>query len=512
MGGTYATEFEQYGEFNYEGLTVTAAYDAGETITEAVTGFTVEADLSTAGNKKAEVMLNSVKIAEYDITVNPSAKEDPALAYSPTSVVLTLGDALSAPTFSNDYKVSPISYESSKPAVATVDAEGNIALAGGCGTAVITASFAGDDDYIDSEATFTITVNEPVEDLTGTWVLATSVAAGDKIIIGATYQDATKSMGAQNGNNRLAVASTLDAGVLSPGEGTKVFTLVDAGDGKFAIQALNGNYLSAAGTGTSNYLKEAADYTADNAKWSISIDGEGVASVVALSNNRNAMQYNSGSTLFSCYASVTSQRPINIYKKDAAPEPVYETVRAGLTPNNYYTVCWPKAMTAIKGGTLWSFAGKDENMAYLIQENAPLVAGRPYIIYATDTKLEAVVEGDDAAAGSNNGLYGTLDYMDAAALSAAGATYMLKSNELRPIGTNNHLDANRAYVILDNISGGAPANVPAHMVRKMPLQGQTTTDIDALNASETPVKMMIDGQLFILRGEKLYDATGRLVK
>ncbi len=512
LGGTYATEFEQYGEFNYEGLTVTAAYDAGETITEAVTGFTVEADLSTAGNKKAEVMLNSVKIAEYDITVNPSAKEDPALAYSPTSVVLTLGDALSAPTFSNDYKVSPISYESSKPAVATVDAEGNIALAGGCGTAVITASFAGDDDYIDSEATFTITVNEPVEDLTGTWVLATSVAAGDKIIIGATYQDATKSMGAQNGNNRLAVASTLDAGVLSPGEGTKVFTLVDAGDGKFAIQALNGNYLSAAGTGTSNYLKEAADYTADNAKWSISIDGEGVASVVALSNNRNAMQYNSGSTLFSCYASVTSQRPINIYKKDAAPEPVYETVRAGLTPNNYYTVCWPKAMTAIKGGTLWSFAGKDENMAYLIQENAPLVAGRPYIIYATDTKLEAVVEGDDAAAGSNNGLYGTLDYMDAAALSAAGATYMLKSNELRPIGTNNHLDANRAYVILDNISGGAPANVPAHMVRKMPLQGQTTTDIDALNASETPVKMMIDGQLFILRGEKLYDATGRLVK
>lgn len=512
LGGTYATEFEQYGEFNYEGLTVTAAYDAGETITEAVTGFTVEADLSTAGDKKAEVMLNSVKIAEYDITVTPSAKENPALAYSPTSVVLTLGDALSAPTFSNTHNVSPITYSSDKPAVATVDEEGNIALAGGCGTAVITASFAGDDDYIDSEATFTITVNEPVEDLTGTWVLATSVAVGDKIIIGATYQDATKSMGAQNGNNRLAVASTLDAGVLSPGEGTKVFTLVDAGDGKFAIQALNGNYLSAAGTGTSNYLKEAADYTADNAKWSISIDGEGVASVVALSENRNAMQYNSGSTLFSCYASVTSQRPINIYKKDAAPEPAYETVRSGMTPNNYYTVCWPKAMTAIKGGSLWSFAGRDASMAYLIQENAPFVAGRPYIIYATDTKLEAVVEGDDAAAGSNNGLYGTLSYMNATDLSDAGATYMLKSNELRPIGTNNHLDANRAYVILNNISGGAPANVPAHMVRKMPLQGQTTTDIDALNASENPVKMMIDGQLFILRGEKLYDATGRLVK
>ena len=33
-----------------------------------------------------------------------------------------------------------------------------------------------------------------------------------------------------------------------------------------------------------------------------------------------------------------------------------------------------------------------------------------------------------------------------------------------------------------------------------------------LNASETPMKVMIDGTLYILRGEKKYDATGRLVK
>jgi hypothetical protein len=38
------------------------------------------------------------------------------------------------------------------------------------------------------------------------------------------------------------------------------------------------------------------------------------------------------------------------------------------------------------------------------------------------------------------------------------------------------------------------------------------TGVDAINASEKPMKLMIDGQLFILRGEKMYDATGRLVK
>ena len=137
------------------------------------------------------------------------------------------------------------------------------------------------------------------------------------------------------------------------------------------------------------------------------------------------------------------------------------------------------------------------------------MAGRPYIIYATDTKLEAVVEGDDAAAGNHNGLYGTLVYMTNSDLQAAGATYMLKNNMLQPVGAG-YLSANRAYVILSEISAPVPA--PGKIIKTMPLQGQTVTGIDELNASDTPAKLMINGQLFILRGEKMYDAQGRLVK
>ena len=205
-----------------------------------------------------------------------------------------------------------------------------------------------------------------------------------------------------------------------------------------------------------------------------------------------------------CWSSYTAPEP---------PTPAYTDIRTGLTAGNYFTVCWPKEMTAIKGATLWSFAGKDDNMVYLIQEEAPFEAGKPFIAYATSEKLEAVVEGDDAAAGSNNGLYGTLSYMDADALAAAGATYMLKSNALRPIGTNNHLDANRAYVILDNITGGKPSNVPAHKVRSMPMQkdqAQGIEDVQGDNVQST--KVLINGNLYILRGEKVFDATGRLVK
>ena len=36
--------------------------------------------------------------------------------------------------------------------------------------------------------------------------------------------------------------------------------------------------------------------------------------------------------------------------------------------------------------------------------------------------------------------------------------------------------------------------------------------MENLNVSDKPVKMIINGQLFILRGEKMYDAKGQLVK
>ena len=524
LGGTYATEFEQYGEFNFEGLTVTAAYDELETITEAVTGFTVEADLNTAGAAKANVMLNSVKIAEYDITVTASAKTDPALAYNPASVILTLGQSLTAPAFSNDYNVSPITYNSDKKAVATVDAEGNIALAGGTGTAVITASFAGDDEYIASEATFTITVNEPAEDLSGTWVVATSIAAGDRIIIGATVGEVTKTMGLQNTNNRAAVTSTLADGVLTPGEGTKTFLVVNAGDGKFALQALNGKYLTSATSGTGNNLLEAANYENDNAKWTIEIDGEGVASVVAAAGNRKYMKYNNGSTLFSCYQYETSQSPINIYKKGAAPEPVvtWTPIRSeALEIGRYYTVCLNKAIAQIDGASFWSITYGTESLAYLEEEIPselePLAAGKPFIFLTTSAEPKVVLTGDEVGTPVANGaLRGTLVGLSASAvddiIAADGDIYMLQSNALHPVtaGNGNYLASNRAYVLKSALASGNPA--PGRNVRTMPLQGQTATGIDALNAADAPVKVMINGQLFILRGEKMFDATGRLVK
>jgi len=92
---------------------------------------------------------------------------------------------------------------------------------------------------------------------------------------------------------------------------------------------------------------------------------------------------------------------------------------------------------------------------------------------------------------------------------------MLFQNELRPIGTNNHLDANRAYVLYNLLEiAPSPNFAPGKNVKAMPLHGDAATGMDQITNDPSAItnKVIIDGRLYILRGEKLYDATGRLVK
>ena len=48
--------------------------------------------------------------------------------------------------------------------------------------------------------------------------------------------------------------------------------------------------------------------------------------------------------------------------------------------------------------------------------------------------------------------------------------------------------------------------------RVFSMGGRIDTGMDALNAADAPVKVMINGQLYILRGEKMFDVKGQLVK
>ncbi len=143
---------------------------------------------------------------------------------------------------------------------------------------------------------------------------------GDWLITGVKDENAVAALAYDgSGNNLKQVAITIEptGSITSEADLTDAlmtFTKVTEGEyaGLYTIQDANGKYLYAAASG-SNHLKAKAAPD-ENAYWSVSYDSESDChSIVATkSSNRNVMQYNSGSSIFACYASA-SQLPVKLY-------------------------------------------------------------------------------------------------------------------------------------------------------------------------------------------------------
>ena len=86
-----------------------------------------------------------------------SAKDQPGISWSKASATVTIGaDDNIFPTLTNPNNLT-VSYTSSKPEVATIDASGNISLVAE-GSTVISAIFEGNDTYEASTVTYNLTV------------------------------------------------------------------------------------------------------------------------------------------------------------------------------------------------------------------------------------------------------------------------------------------------------------------------------------------------------------------
>ena len=523
-----------------DGLTVSATYTLGGTPQTPV-DITEDVALEWSYDPLVEGQENVTITATYkgqtddiEITLDePVASADPVIYVQPS---LNVNFGTVAKDASVDAKTITVTLQNVAAATATLGGTNpeafNIDKTALVNGDVITISVVSTATLGNYSATITITDNEGlapqkvvnlslnVEDVetpvstTSEWIAATEIVNGMQVLIVGERNEKIYAVGAQTSNNRTAVEGSLSEGVFTPGENTMAFTVVAQEGDTYALQASNGKYLYAAGSGSGkNYLRS-QDEVDDNAKWTLSVS----SATANGTNTNNKLQLNNSSDIFSCYSS--TQKAIQFYVPKPAPAPEYETVRSGLEINRYYTVCLPKKVTAIKGASFWTLNNKSQDgaTAYLEEEtnNLPFAAGKPFIIQATAEKLEVVYEGAATEdAGTNGALHGTLVYMDAAALAAAGSdVYMLFSNELRPVGENNHLDANRAYVLLSELNAvaEAPQSAPGKRVRAMPMQPQVATGFEAAEANEAPRKVLINGEFFIIRGEKMYDAKGQLVK
>ena len=140
-----------------------------------------------------------------------------------------------------------------------------------------------------------------------------SLKVGDQIIIVAKDYNVALSTD-QKTNNRAEADITKENSEMNVLFDTYVQVITiekGAVDGTFALYTDSG-YLYAASS-NENHLKTEQELSA-NSSWSITIDGDGTATLVANGKNaRNDLQYNASNKIFSCYTSA-SQNPLAIYK------------------------------------------------------------------------------------------------------------------------------------------------------------------------------------------------------
>ena len=251
------------------------------------------------------------------------------------------------------------------------------------------------------------------------FVPATSIAAGDKILITSGNSGSVKVMGTQNSNNRAAVSYTISDGKIVSridmfpmivGAGTEnasYFTLFDP--------TVPG-YLYAASSG-SNHLKTQTDSNADS-EWEITLDATGKATkfqATGSSFSRKVMMFNSGSSLFSCYAS--GQKDVYVFKLDntTAITAVDQNIKYNVT-----SVEIPFSVANPSGATTATFGDNPGNCASNLAVNAGKVT---FDITANTSDAARTVVVNI----SNNGVTKTVNITQAAApvklvMSAISAT------------------------------------------------------------------------------------------
>ena len=129
----------------------------------AVTDLTVGDQVTVCGKVKL-YKNNSGTIPEFDtgskiVEIVKNTKVDPELAFDKTSIDVEKGVEFTEPTLTNPHNLT-VTYSSDKETVATVASDGKLTIVG-AGTARITASFAGNDEYNAGTASYLVKVTDP---------------------------------------------------------------------------------------------------------------------------------------------------------------------------------------------------------------------------------------------------------------------------------------------------------------------------------------------------------------
>lgn len=193
-----------------------------------------------------------------------------------------------------------------------------------------------------------------------------------------------------------------------------------------------------------------------------------------------------------------------------------------MAPGELGTICIPNGAVAT-GGDIYELKGKnsDGKIVFATVTNNEMEPGKPYLFEAKSNSMRFYYTSATPAGEPDNSgvMKGTFEAQTLTGAQLNNVYYfaghaLWSCVDLTESGLS--VPANRAWVVLDEnmpaISTSNPA--PGRRYIYMGVNGQNaTTGFGEVQGDELQsTKVLINGQLFIRRGEKTYDATGRLVK
>lgn len=268
-----------------------------------------------------------------------AVKKNPALAFSVDKVNHEVGTDFTSPTFSWE-TTATVKFSSDNEAVATVNAEGVIALGTEEGKAVITAEAAENDKYAAGKATCTIYVWHYV-----TYKKATAIESGKKYLIvaqrdGKTYYAMPQKETANYGylNTQMKEGTLDELKIESSYDDNFVFAEYEDG---YSIQDCYGRYLYMDGEHAAFQLGK------EPVAWEVEASDNGTFSIT---NAGNFIQFGDGTyTSFGAYAKLEGKRVLPM---------LFKMVEGTTGINNIQTT------TAVKNNVMYNIAGQRVNKDY----------------------------------------------------------------------------------------------------------------------------------------------------
>lgn len=203
-----------------------------------------------------------------------------------------------------------------------------------------------------------------------------------------------------------------------------------------------------------------------------------------------------------------------------------------VTPGYYGTICLERTSTKLEGATFYWPAYKNKaagEVDYIVLEAVDtLRAGQGYFFLASDseikvtmslaeTALSAPLQHNPEETGVNTrGMHGNFgpdpltvpNYVEAEGPNE----YVLNSNSELVYGTGNWIGEHRAYLKMSEVpvpTAQVPGRRYVTMVVNHP---NTTTGWENVNDNDNANKMLINGQIYIMRSGRLYTIDGKLAK